>query len=286
MRIEGCRIFLVTGSRSQTVNVCTPDNQRGRYQQVFRLPVSASVSETDVAAHVTLPSLEGMLLERGARDEGPRDAGGPVPQTPRVPPIVSAVQLGDTWLDDAIRTTEIAIDALVWDFVEHPYLHRVESSLHARLFGILAAHPIFAHPLPIGDSGRVTQPIHKEWPETVNRPEKAGRGNFDLAILSREQLAAASVDQFLDGRIAASIVIEMGLDYPLSHLQADHEKLVNSEVIAGFLVHFGRKRPRDIATEQYLLDSGRVHRTAYAHHAPDGTCTFKTLDGPVRQAQA
>lgn len=172
-------------------------------------------------------------------DEGPRDADTPT-QTPRTPPTVPAVQLGDTWLDNAIRTTEIAIDALVWEFVEQPYLHRVEESLHARLFGILAAQPIFAYRLPIDGSGRCTQPIHMEWPEPISRPEMDGRrGNFDLAILTREQLAA-TIDQFLAGRIAPSIVIEMGLDYPLSHLRSDHEKLVNSQVTAGLLVHFGR----------------------------------------------
>jgi hypothetical protein len=283
MLVEQHRVFLVTGARSQTVNVCTPDNQRGRYQSVFRLPTSTPISEADIAKHTTLAALEEMLIDRGGRDEGPRDADLPT-ETPRTPPTVPAVQLGDTWLDNAIRTTEIAIDALVWEFIEHPYLHRVEESLHARLFGILAAQPIFAYPLPIGSSGRFTQPIHKEWPETVSRPEKDGRrGNFDLAILTREQLAAATVEQFLGGRIAPSIVIEMGLDYPLSHLRADHQKLVNSQVTAGFLVHFGRKHQRDIATEQYLLDASREHRTAYAHHAVDGTCTFKTLDGPVLQ---
>ena len=123
MHVEHRRIFLVKGARSQTVNVCTPDNQRGRYQNVFRLSASAPVSEADIASHTTLAALEEMLLERGGHDEGPRDADVPT-ETPRTPPTVPAVQLGDTWLDNAVRTTEIAIDALVWEFVEHPYLHR------------------------------------------------------------------------------------------------------------------------------------------------------------------
>ncbi len=285
MFIENRQILLVHGARTQTVNVCTESNQRGRYQTVYRLPASPRIDESDLVGQSTLVSLDKFLLERGAQDEGPRDVGGSVVRTPRTPPSVPAVQLGDTWLDNAIRTTELAVDSLVWEFVEHPYLHRVEESLHARLYGILASQPMFAHPVPIGSSGRFTQPVHKEWPETVNRPGKNGRGKFDLAILSREQLAAANVEQFVGGRIAASIVIEMGLDYPLSHLQADHDKLVNSGVVAGFLVHFERKRERDLAAEQYLLDSSREHRTAYAHHAADGTCTFKTLDGPVVQTR-
>jgi len=283
--VEDRRIFLFRGARSQTVNVCTPDNQRGRYQSVFRLPASIPIRVADIAKHTTLAGLEEMLIEHGGHDEGPRDAGRST-GTPRTAPTVPAVQLGDMWLNNAIRTTEIAIDALMWEFIEHPYLHRVEESLHARLFCILTAQPIFAYPLPIGSSGRFTQPIHREWPETVSRSEKGGRrDNFDFAILTREQLATATVEQFLGGRIAPSILIEMGLDYPLSHLRADHEMLVNSQVVAGFLVHFGRRYQRDLATEQYLLDSSRHHRTAYAHHAEDGTCTYKTLDGPVRQTR-
>jgi hypothetical protein len=193
--------------------------------------------------------------------------------------------LGEPWLATATRAVEVAIDALVWEFVEHPYLHRVEHSLHARLIAILTAHPLFSHLLPIGNTGRYTQPVHKEWPETIPREGKDGRrGNFDVAILSRDQLADATLEDFRDGRIPAAIVIEVGLDYGLDHLRNDHDKLVNSEVESGFLIHFSRAKPRNLNTEDYLLGAERAHRTAYAHHEPNGICTFKTLDGTTLQA--
>jgi hypothetical protein len=46
-------------------------------------------------------------------------------------------------LPEPCRTTELAVDALVWEFVEHPNLHRVEESLRARLYGIRASQPIW-----------------------------------------------------------------------------------------------------------------------------------------------
>src|SRR6185503_2121721 len=144
----------------------------------------------------------------------PRNAGRPPTVTPQIPATTSTTpHPDDACLARAVRTTGHAIDALVWEFVEHPYLHRVEHSLHTRLFDILVSHRIFGDSLPIGGSGRFTQPVHKEWPETVIRPDKNGRGNFDLAILSPERVAAANVEQFRTGLISPSIVIEMGLDY-------------------------------------------------------------------------
>lgn len=281
MQIEDRQVFLVTGTRSQTVNVCTADNRRGRYQHVFRLPLSGVVTPADIDSRHTLAELREFLLHHGARDEGPRNADGPPTVTPHIPPATAsaAPHPDDAWLARAVRTTGHAIDALVTEFVEHPYLHRVEHSLHTRLFDILVSHRIFGDSLPIGGSGLFTQPVHKEWPETVIQPGRKGRGNFDLAILSPERVAAADVKQFRAGLISPSIVIEMGLDYPLSHLQTDHDKLVNSDPPAGFLVHFVRHSRRDTATENYLLDPRRQYRIAYVHHAPNnGPCIWKALD--------
>jgi hypothetical protein len=300
MHIQNRRIFLNERHKSQTVSVCTLDNRQGDYEHVFRLIGQPYVSPSEVGARPTLDDLEAWLLQRGFRDEGPRPgmgngerAAGAVTRRAAVgvtrvaaPNVagIPAAMLGAPWLATATRVVEVAIDALVWEFVEHPYLHRVEHSLHARLISILAAHPLFSHLLPIGDTGRYTQPVHKEWPETIGRAEKDGRrGSFDLAILSRDQLAAATLEEFRQGRIAASIVIEIGLDYGLDHLRNDHDKLVNSEVEAGFLIHFSRAKPRDLATEEYLLSTKRAHRTAYAHHDSTGICTFKNLDGATLQ---
>ena len=40
----------------------------------------------------------------------------------------------DPWLPEARVLVEQAIDRLIQEFVETPYLHRVEHALHARLF--------------------------------------------------------------------------------------------------------------------------------------------------------
>lgn len=45
------------------------------------------------------------------------------------------------------------------------------------------------------------------------------------------QLAAIqSIDQFVNGRVEASIVIELGLGYQARHLLDDEQKLIDSEV--------------------------------------------------------
>ncbi|MBN1173561.1 MAG: hypothetical protein JXA67_15430 [Micromonosporaceae bacterium] len=272
---------------TQTVNVCTEQNERGWYEHIYRISQpNPFVASEQVAANRTLAELDAWLLGLGAAYEGSRRGGsGGDRSTPRTIPAVPAPAEGDPWLENATRVVEVAIDSLLWEFVEHPYLHRVEHSLHTRLFGILAAHPVFAHLLPIGTTGRCTQPVHKEWPETIAREEKDGRrGLFDLAILGREQLSSATLEQFCAGRIDAAIVIEMGLDYSLDHLSGDHEKLLNSGVAAGFLVHFSRKGRRDPAVEDLILNPTYPVKTVYAHHGPDGVCTFKTLDSPDLQS--
>jgi hypothetical protein len=85
----------------------------------------------------------------------------------------------------------------------------------------------------------MTQVLHKEWPETAARGNRR-RGNFDLAVLPPVAIRASSLDQFLEGRIAPCIVIEMGLDYDDGHLIGDHDKLVHSQVPFPYLVHLAR----------------------------------------------
>jgi hypothetical protein len=201
------------------------------------------------------------------------------------------------WLDRARPLVEQAVNTLVAEFVEHPYLHRVEHSLHVRLFELLAENPLFSHSLEIGKTGWTTNPIHKEWPETYPRPFKDGRrGNFDLAILSKEQLANATVEQFRNGRIAAGVVIEIGLDYQLVHLKQDYEKLINSEVPAGYLVDLSRSRTEKLEVKAWILrvpqpeirdwinevpENRRPPGIAYVHHS---TISPSLIPGQIRGA--
>jgi len=158
------------------------------------------------------------------------------------------------WERTAKLAVEQAIDQLVLEFMEFPYLHRVEHSIHCELFRILSNRKIFSRTYPMGRW--VSQPVHKEWPEYLPRPEKGNRrGNFDLCVLSPESLRTCSFEEFRAGRIRPSIVIEIGLDYDLSHLRADAEKLKNSGISASYLVHLVRQDVGDDfdAVEEFLL---------------------------------
>jgi hypothetical protein len=124
-------------------------------------------------------------------------------------------------------------------------------------------------------TGERTQLVHKEWPETLPRPARDGssapRGLFDLAVLAPQQVAAADLDQFTDGRIEAPLVIEVGLDYGLRHLEGDIGKLTNSQVPLPYLLHLSRVSLREAARdeiEHVVLDPGERLRCAYAHLDP------------------
>ena len=125
---------------------------------------------------------------------------------------------------------------------------------------------MLSHLHPLGDNLCVTQLVHKEWPETTAREGKR-RGNFDLAVLPPHLLRTCQgIDIFLEGRLPAPIVIEIGLDYDVEHLANDAKKLINSKPKFGYLVHLVRNAPRDAMTEQIILglEAKTGIRTAYA----------------------
>jgi hypothetical protein len=231
--VDGRAVYLVKGSQSQTVNICTMENRRGMYESRFRLDAHHVISDPDVSRHPNLDHLKAWLRAVGAREEGSRT--GDIGDRPARPSArLVDVEADEAWLDNAVRLVDVA--------------------------------------------GYSTQPVHKEWPETTAREGKDGRrGNFDLAILSAKQLESATVNDFRSGRIAAPIVIEMGLDYDFAHLQQDHDKLLNSAVRAGYLVDFVRNRPPDERTEQLILNPSKPLKTAYGHHWPGRAPTFKTV---------
>ncbi len=136
------------------------------------------------------------------------------------------------------KILETAIDSLVDNFAREPYIHRCEHSIHCELYNMLIVHRALQGLIPLKNDGRSTTLIHKEWPETTPRQEKNGRrGNFDLAILDPEEIPKCTVEKFTAGLITPTFVVEMGLNYGLSHLQNDNYKLNNSECRDGYLVH-------------------------------------------------
>jgi hypothetical protein len=275
MEIEGRRIYLVKRAKSLTVNICDANNRRGDYEWIFRVFSPDDVTESEITAHGSI--LELVTWLQNAK-------GGEVeqePPPPLDPGIVPEPPPEDDreWIERAVVVVEESLDQLVAEFLRAPYLHRVEHSLHARLFAILAAHPHLNCELPLRNG--TTQPIHKEWPETVPSAETR-RGNFDLAILSPALLARHSVDAFRRGNIPAPIVIELGLDYGAAHLGQDAEKLIQSRVQHGYLVHFTRRAATEKETK-LVIDPGWTTKVAFACSA--GPRQFKRVNGDQIEEQ-
>lgn len=260
--VAGRRVKIVRGSKSQTVNICSAANVVGDYDITYRLSADVALVADELAELADLEALTSWLLARDGEPEVPGRPGT------RVIPSVAASVADEQWIGAATAAVDGAITALVEQFLEHPYLHRVEHSLHTLLHGLLVA----ARPLDgtaALATGQTTQLVHKEWPETVARPSSAGqekRGSFDIGILSPAQVAAASLDQFRAGRIDAPVVVEVGLDYGLWHLQQDADKLIHSRVRVPYLLHLSRVpvANRD-ELEAALCSYPAPLRSAYAH---------------------
>jgi hypothetical protein len=171
------------------------------------------------------------------------------------------VRLNENIRDDL--KAEECIDQFVAEFIEYPYLHRREHSIHCELFRILASRKMFGRIYPIGRW--MTQPLHKEWPECVVRPDKGSRGEVDICVIAPERIKNATFREFIDGRIKPTIAIEIGLDYGLSHLTQDAAKLRNSGVENSYLIHLVRQDVSDDfkAVEKFILNCGL--KAAYAH---------------------
>ena len=46
--LNGRRVIVRTGTKSQTVNVCTRQNAPGEYEAVYRLPILSAIAAPDV----------------------------------------------------------------------------------------------------------------------------------------------------------------------------------------------------------------------------------------------
>ncbi len=271
-------VVLTHGTKSQTVAICTAANEVGTYQERYQLGPLPPVAGEDLAELADLDALRAWLL---ARDAVPADATAG--RGASLPNLVEADEVSQDWLNDASAAVERTITTVVEQFIQDPYLHRVEHSLHAELYRLLKQEPILAQPVRLR-TGELTQLVHKEWPETHPRQKEGAfgpRGLFDLAVLAPVQVQRASLEQFTAGRIAAPIAIEVGLDYGLRHLQQDLAKVLNSRVRGPYLLHLSRVAVTDApAVEAVVCRPESVIRTAYVHHDPRReTVTYKHLAG-------
>ena len=256
---------MVTGTKSQTVNVCTKTNTLGQYDYILRIhPPFIQEAHLSRRSFSSLDQfVDYVRQEHGADLE---KAPGKTHNVKRaLCPALPVLGDPSPWVIAARKATEQCIDQLVLEFVKRPYLHRVEHSIHCRLFQLLSDRPELQADLPFGHW--VTQPIHKEWPEHVPRPEKANRrGNFDLVVLSPEAVGAASRKDFRNGNICPDVVIEMGLDYGYDHLAGDVRKLANSGIRYSYLIHLARQDVTDDfeGAERLLINCG--FKSAYVRH--------------------
>ena len=277
LTIGGRRIKISRGTQSQTVNICTEANQVGTYEMTYRLPRDVDVTTAELASLADLQALTRWLVSHGGQPETP----GVGPRS-RLLPRVAAPPADDDWLAKATAAAGAAVTQVVDSFLAHPYLHRVEHSLHTLLHSLLKAQPHLAPLTALGPRGDQTQLVHKEWPETVPGVEgddSGPRGLFDIAVLTPSQLAGASVDQFLEGRVDAPLAIEVGLDYGLKHLRDDADKLLHSKVPVPYLLHLTRLRVKDLEeTERLLCEAPAPLRTAYVQVDPrTGVRRYKHL---------
>lgn len=277
-------IHIVTGRVSQTVNVCDANNRLGEYDYVIRLFQPNFIDGNNVQNRTDVDDLIQWLTQarKGQVEQSPPTITPVVPSVPGPQPLSPA---DDLWVQRAMQITEICINELVREFLDLPYLHRVEHSIHTRLHAILSVQPHFSRHFPIAHGSGMTQPIHKEWPESIPRAEKGTRrGNFDLAILPPDLLNGCNLKDFSEGRIAPPIVIEMGLNYGNGHLAGDAEKLLNSQVKHAYLVHLVREMPHDTSIDQTIADLRRTNliRVAFAR-VEQGRKYLKLLDDSMIQ---
>jgi hypothetical protein len=261
--VAGRRVKVVRGTRSQTINVCTPANQVGTYEVTYRLPFDVMVTTAELAGLADLHALDAWALARSGDPEVPGQPGAPAVLS------VPSPRADDPWVVSARAAVDRAITSLVQQFLENPYLHRVEHSLHTLLHSLLKEQPELAALVALATAPHRTQLVHKEWPETI--PDVgAKKGNFDIGILSPAQVGQATLKQFRAGRIAAPLAIEVGLDYDLEpHLRNDAKKLLQSQVPVPYLLHLSRLNvTNQAATEQLLCAPEGALRTAYVHVDP------------------
>jgi hypothetical protein len=255
------------GVKTQTINICTEENVRARYDYIVRLQ-PPFVSEETLKGK-SFESIEVLVRYLEVQH------GGIVEKRPKAGnanrsgiDIESAENSASSWIAEAVNQVEVSINHLIREFIQYPYLHRVEHSIHCELYRILTSYRLFMTSIPVERWS--TQPIQKEWPEWTSRPEKSNRrGNFDLCVIAPQDFKDSLLNDYRDGRIKPSIVIELGLDYGPEHLRGDANKLINSKIERGYLIHLLRAEKVDAfeTAEDFLLDLERDYstiKTAYA----------------------
>jgi hypothetical protein len=193
---------MASTAQSQTVNICDRRNIHGEYDYIVRL--RAPFISEDALLRQNFKSIEDLVqyletnhfgqiecspirrlpasvaarAERTPISEMPLQAGEP---NPILPP-----RCASTWEQSAQLAVETSIDQFILEFLEFPYLHLVEHSIHCELFRILTAHKIFSRTYQMGRWQ--SQTVHKEWPEFLARAENGNRRATSMLRCSRPSI--------------------------------------------------------------------------------------------------
>ncbi|MEV6494624.1 hypothetical protein AB0M20_39270, partial [Actinoplanes sp. NPDC051633] len=151
------RLIYMRSQGNQSIRVCTEANVRGQWAYEFWLDAGRHVSPSQVESFTEVADLVEWLVHRGARSQA---TGNPAPGTAGQVDFALRIAPDADWLNAARPAVECSINVLVEEFANHPYLHRVEHSLHVRLAELLSAYDIFRARPRIGDSSYTTQLIH------------------------------------------------------------------------------------------------------------------------------
>lgn len=274
------RVIIRNGNKTQTINVCSRENIAGQYDYIVRCRPTKRFTydslqqlglQTTQELIDFLRKTQGCDVETEPTSKQPSDLGTTDNETSKPSSKLSR------WDALAVDIVSRAIDQLVLDFVEFPYLYRTEHSLHCELFRILKSHTMFATTYPMNH--RQTQCVHKEW---SRRGTSAG-GHIDLCVLAPDDLKCCSFRDFREGHLRPAIAIELGVDYSLKHLRDDERKVIASESRVCFLVHLVREHVTDNFEEVQLFLLKTNCKSAYARVTGDRAFVKLVSDSEIRE---
>ena len=284
----GKKIKIKNGRKTQTVNIYTDKLKHGEYDYIVRmsgLDNFVKGNEINDKNFIEVNELIEYLKEYhyGVVEKSPQNKSFENYNDYKTGNIRTPnhAEFGkDGWIKEAVPESEKIINNFLKKFIDFPYLHRVEHSIHCDLYNFFVSDDLFNDIVELTDRTKI-QILHKEWPEYIPRENKNNRrGNFDMAILAPESIKNKSINDFIYGRIEAPIVVEMGLNYKIDHFTEDFKKLKNSNVYRGYLLHLVRKEVvNDNSIEPLLLKIEEQYKNikvGYVRHTAKGV-RFKLI---------
>jgi hypothetical protein len=269
LEIEGRKIF-IHSQQTQTIKVCTKNNTQGEYEKYYRIPTVLSDKDINTQVSKGISTLKDLDFFCENTLSGKREQKNEFKQ--------NNFKSGydpkhDTGLLGIINAVENSIDVFIDEFIKLPYLHRKEHSIHMQLFYIMMKNPLLYKSYIMGDNKTKTLLVHKEWPWPKDTKRKGKRATFDFAVLTPEYLqrACTTIKDFSKGYSCPPIIIEIGLDYGLKHLQDDNKKLSDDlkSGFNGYLIHLERRGNTKSDIEKIIENpvqpsKGGVIKAAYA----------------------